>query len=133
MTVNTVDVVAALIEQDGKLLLARRDATSDHAGLWEFPGGKVENGESQQTALVRELQEEMCITATVEDFVATSELQQPERLIRLHGWRVSGFTGLMTLHCHSEICWVSPTNVLEFDLAPADVPLIEAYLKKFTS
>ena len=47
MTIRTIDVVAALIEREGKLLLARRDASSDQAGLWEFPGGKVETGESQ--------------------------------------------------------------------------------------
>jgi len=126
-----IDVVAALIEYEGKLLLARRDASSDQAGLWEFPGGKVEAGESQPSALVRELQEELGIKATVEEFIATSELQQPARLIRLHGWRVSGFTGTIPLRCHSEIHWVAPDDVLSFDLAPADIPLIEAYLAKF--
>ncbi|MBU9845639.1 pyrimidine (deoxy)nucleoside triphosphate diphosphatase [Rahnella ecdela] len=128
---KTIDVVAALIEREGKLLLARRDASSDQAGLWEFPGGKVEAGESQPAALARELHEEMGIMPTVDDFVTTSELQQSARLICLHGWRVSGFTGTITLHCHSEICWVSPADVLSFDLAPADIPLIEAYLAKF--
>ena len=132
MPVKTVDVVAALIERDGKLLLARRDASSDQAGLWEFPGGKVETGESHQAALVRELQEEMGITVTVEDFVATSVLQQPQRLIHLHGWRVSGFTGVITLQCHSEVRWVSPADVTSFELAPADIPLIDAYLKRFS-
>lgn len=131
MTMKMIDVVAALIEREGKLLLARRDASSDQAGLWEFPGGKVETGESQPAALERELQEELGIKATVEEFIATSELQQPARLIRLHGWRVSGFTGTITLRCHSEIHWVVPDDVLSFDLAPADIPLIEAYLAKF--
>jgi (d)CTP diphosphatase len=133
MTIRTIDVVAALIEREGKLLLARRDASSDQAGLWEFPGGKVETGESHPCALVRELQEEMGITATVEEFIATSQLPQPARLIRLHGWRVSGFTGTITLQCHSEIRWVAPADVLSFDLAPADIPLIEAYLTKFAA
>lgn len=131
MTLKTVDVVAALIERDGKLLLARRDTSSDQAGLWEFPGGKVEAGESQQAALVRELQEEMGIHVRVEEFVATSELPQPARLIRLHGWRVRGFTGTIALQCHSEMRWVLPADVLSFDLAPADIPLIEAYLAAF--
>ena len=131
MTMKTIDVVAALIEREGKLLLARRDASGDQAGLWEFPGGKVEAGESQPAALVRELQEELGIKATVDEFIATRELQQPARLIRLHGWRVSGFTGTITLQCHSEIRWVAPDDVLSFDLAPADIPLIEAYLAKF--
>lgn len=128
-----VDVVAALIEREGKLLLARRDASGDQAGLWEFPGGKVEAGESQQAALIRELQEELGIEATVAEFVATSELQQPARLIRLHGWRVSDFTGMITLQCHSEIRWVVPDDVHSFELAPADVPLIDAYLCAYCS
>ncbi|WP_431296029.1 pyrimidine (deoxy)nucleoside triphosphate diphosphatase [Rahnella sp. PAMC 25559] len=126
-----VDVVAALIEREGKLLLARRDATGDQAGLWEFPGGKVEAGESQQAALIRELQEELGIDTTVAEFVATSELQQPARLIRLHGWRVSDFKGVITLRCHSEIRWVVPADVHSFELAPADVPLIDAYLRAY--
>ncbi|MFF6008901.1 pyrimidine (deoxy)nucleoside triphosphate diphosphatase [Rahnella sp. R3(2024)] len=128
-----VDVVAALIEREGKLLLARRDATGDQAGLWEFPGGKVEAGESQQAALIRELQEELGIDAKVEEFVATSELQQPARLIRLHGWRVSDFKGVITLQCHSEIRWVVPADVHSFELAAADVPLIDAYLRAYCS
>lgn len=132
MTMKTIDVVAALIEREGKLLLARRDASGDQAGLWEFPGGKVEAGETQPAALVRELQEEMGITATVEEFIATSVMQQPARLIRLHGWRVSGFSGVITLQCHSEYCWVSPDEVRSFELAPADIPLINAYLTKST-
>ncbi|MBU9811991.1 pyrimidine (deoxy)nucleoside triphosphate diphosphatase [Rahnella sp. SL6] len=130
---KTIEVVAALIECEGKLLIARRDASGDQAGLWEFPGGKVEAGESQPAALVRELWEEMRINATVTGFVATSEVQHAARLIRLHGWRVSGFTGTITLQCHSEIRWVTPAEVLSFELAPADVPLIEAYLMKFAT
>lgn len=132
MPMKTIDVVAALIERNGELLLARRDASSDQAGLWEFPGGKVEAGESQQAALVRELQEEMGITATVEEFVATSELRQPQRLIRLHGWRVSSFSGVIRLQCHSEFRWLSPADVMSFELAPADIPLIDQYLKRFS-
>ncbi|MFU2317466.1 pyrimidine (deoxy)nucleoside triphosphate diphosphatase [Rahnella sp. PCH160] len=128
---KTIDVVAALIEREGKLLLARRDASSDQAGLWEFPGGKVEAGENQPDALVRELHEEMNITAQVAGFVATSEIRQPERLIRLHGWRVNHFTGTISLQCHSEICWVAPEEVRSFELAPADIPLIDAYLRTF--
>ena len=130
MTMQTIDVVAALIEREGKLLIARRDASGDQAGLWEFPGGKVEAGESQPAALIRELHEEMGISATVEDFVATSVMQQPARMIRLHGWRVSAFTGTITLQCHSEFRWVTPVEVMAFELAPADIPLINAYLTK---
>ncbi|BBU83477.1 hypothetical protein EIMP300_48770 [Escherichia coli] len=62
-----IEVVAAIIERDGKILLAQRPAQSDQAGLWEFAGGKIEPDESQRQALVRELNEELGIEATVGD------------------------------------------------------------------
>lgn len=127
---KVIDVVAAIIERDGKILLARRDASGDQAGLWEFPGGKVEAGESQPQALNRELQEELAITAQVDEWIASHDFQQPARIIRLHAWRVSGFTGEITLRCHSEIAWVLPLEAHRYALAPADVPLLDAYCRK---
>lgn len=126
---KVIDVVAAIIEQEDKILLARRDASGDQAGLWEFPGGKVEAGETQAQALTRELQEELAITAQVEEWVATHDFQQPTRIIRLHAWRVSRFIGEITLQCHSTIAWVLPSEAHRYDLAPADVPLLEAYCR----
>ncbi len=66
-----IEVVAAIIERDGKILLAQRPAQSDQAGLWEFAGGKVEPDESQRQALVRELREELGIEATVGEYVTS--------------------------------------------------------------
>ncbi|VTP63380.1 CTP pyrophosphohydrolase [Serratia rubidaea] len=85
---KTIDVVAAIIARDGKILLAQRDAQSDQAGRWEFPGGKVESGESQPQALARELAEELGIEAAIGSYVASNSWQTGERLIRLHAWRV---------------------------------------------
>lgn len=124
-----VDVVAAIIEQDGKILLARRDASSDLAGLWEFPGGKVEAGETQPQALIRELQEELAIDVQVEGWVASHDTCQTARIICLHAWRVTGFSGEITLRCHSEFVWVSPQQAFDYPLAPADIPLLDAYYK----
>ncbi|MGV8925877.1 MAG: pyrimidine (deoxy)nucleoside triphosphate diphosphatase [Ewingella sp.] len=126
---KVIDVVAAIIEQDGNILLARRDASGDQAGLWEFPGGKVEDGESQPQALIRELQEELGIAARVEEWIASHDFQQPGRIIRLHAWRVSGFTNIISLQCHSEIAWTPPHEAFRFELAPADAPLLEAYCR----
>ena len=69
---NTIDVVAAIIECRGKILLAQRGASKDQAGLWEFPGGKVEIGETQPEALCRELAEELSVRCSVADYVASS-------------------------------------------------------------
>ena len=68
-----IEVVAAIIERDGKILLAQRPAQSDQAGLWEFAGGKVEPDESQRQALVRELREELGIEAAVGEYVASHQ------------------------------------------------------------
>lgn len=122
-----VDVVAAIVERDGNILLARRDGSSDQAGLWEFPGGKVEAGETQPQALIRELQEEMAIDVQVEAWVASHDTRQGARIIRLHAWRVPAFEGEIRLRCHSEYIWVTPQRAFDYALAPADVPLLHAY------
>jgi len=129
---KSVEVVAAIIERDGHILLARRDGQSDLAGMWEFPGGKVEVGETQREALFRELSEELNIYAQVEKWVASNTWQQGERLIELHAWRVSGFSGNIALRCHSEVRWVTPLEAFSFPLAPADIPLLNAYIADIT-
>ncbi|CAI0774710.1 pyrimidine (deoxy)nucleoside triphosphate diphosphatase [Serratia entomophila] len=123
-----IDVVAAIIEKDGKILLAQRGAGGDQAGRWEFPGGKVEAGESQPQALARELDEELGIQASVGSYVASSPWQQAERTIRLHAWRVGAFSGELQLRCHAEFVWVTPQQAQHYDLAPADIPLLDAYI-----
>ncbi len=129
----TLEVVAAIIERGDLILLAQRDANSDQAGLWEFPGGKVEAGETQPAALRRELFEELNIQAQVEQWVANNTWQQGKRMIDLHAWRVSGFEGELALRCHSEVVWVTPQQALDYDLAPADIPLLHAYLTQLKS
>ncbi len=88
-----IDVVAAIIVREGRLLLAQRPATGDQPGLWEFPGGKVESGESQPAALARELSEELAIEARVGAYVASHTREVSGRVIRLHAWRVEDFDG----------------------------------------
>lgn len=71
--IKKLDVVAAIIERDGKILLAQRPDHADQAGFWEFAGGKVEPGETQPQALIRELREELGIDATclADEFICT--------------------------------------------------------------
>lgn len=123
-----IDVVAAILEKNGRILLAQRGADSDQAGLWEFPGGKVEPGESQPQALARELDEELGICARIGNYVGCNQWQQGERLIQLHAWRVAEFSGELQLHCHSALVWVTPQQAQEYTLAPADVPLLADYI-----
>ncbi|GAB5634617.1 CTP pyrophosphohydrolase [Escherichia coli] len=119
-----IEVVAAIIERDGKILLAQRPAQSDQAGLWEFAGGKVELDESQQQALVRELNEELGIEATVGEYVASHQREVSGRIIHLHAWHVPDFHGTLQAHEHQALVWCSPEEAL----APADIPLLEAFM-----
>ena len=123
-----IEVVAAIIEQDGKILLAQRPSHADQPGLWEFAGGKVEAGESQPQALIRELQEELGITAQVERYIASHQREVSGRLIHLHAWWVARFSGLPGAHYHRQLRWCTPQEALTFDLAPADIPLLNAFI-----
>ena len=125
---KTLDVVAAIIEQDGKILLAQRPSHADQPGLWEFAGGKVEAGEIQPQALIRELQEELGITAQVERYIASHQREVSGRLIHLHAWWVARFSGLPSAHYHRQLRWCTPQEALTFDLAPADIPLLNAFI-----
>ncbi len=122
-----IDVVAAIIERDGKILLAQRPEQGDQAGLWEFAGGKVEPGETQPQALVRELREELGIEATPGDYVASHQREVSGRIINLHAWHVPAFTGTLTRHHHAGLVWCTPDEALNWPLAPADIPLLEAF------
>jgi len=127
MMTHSIDVVAAIIERDGKILLAQRPQGGDQPGLWEFPGGKVEIGESQPSALARELREELGIEAEVGSYVASHRREVCGRTIHLHAWHVPAFRGEMTAYCHSGLVWCYPAEALAYALAPADIPLLEAF------
>ncbi|MGQ7145867.1 CTP pyrophosphohydrolase, partial [Escherichia sp. SS-MK2] len=107
-----IEVVAAIIERDGKILLAQRPAQSDQAGLWEFAGGKVEPDESQRQALVRELREELGIEATVGEYVTSHQREVSGRIIHLHAWHVPDFHGTLQAYEHQALVWCSPEEAL---------------------
>jgi len=125
---KTLDVVAAIIERDGKILLAQRPPHADQPGLWEFAGGKVEAGETQPQALVRELREELGIEARPARYVASHQREVSGRLIHLHAWHVPSFVGEPMRHYHSALAWCDPAEALRYALAPADIPLLAAFM-----
>ncbi|WP_061708859.1 pyrimidine (deoxy)nucleoside triphosphate diphosphatase [Pseudenterobacter timonensis] len=125
---KTIDVVAAILEREGKILLARRPAHADQPGKWELAGGKVEAGETQPEALARELREELGIEAQPTRYVASHTREVSQRLIHLHAWHVAAFRGTPAPHFHSQLVWCTPEAALDYDLAPADIPLLEAFI-----
>ncbi|MDI3362571.1 pyrimidine (deoxy)nucleoside triphosphate diphosphatase [Lelliottia sp. V89_10] len=125
---KTLDVVAAIIEKNGKILLAQRPESADQPGMWEFAGGKVEAGETQSEALIRELREELGIEAQPMQYVASHQREVSGRLIHLHAWHVPTFSGAVIAHYHSNLVWCTPQEAFAYDLAPADIPLLEAFI-----
>ena len=125
---KTLDVVAAIIEKDGNILLAQRPVHADQPGMWEFAGGKVEAGETQPEALIRELREELGIDALPGRYVASHQREVSQRLINLHAWHVPAFRGDITAHYHSALAWCKPEEAFGYPLAPADIPLLEAFI-----
>jgi len=115
-----ITVVAAVMHWDGRVLVARRGPGQRHAGKWEFPGGKVEPGETPQQALARELFEEFHIEAEIAEQLAETIHNYPTFSIRLIAFAVYRWTGKFNPTVHSELAWAEPKRISDFDLAGAD-------------
>ncbi len=119
-----ITVVAALIKKDGKYLIARRSTGSeDVLGKWEFPGGKVENGESEKRAIEREIKEEFEMNVKAVKFLINNVCEYPTRTIDLRLYQCKYVSGEFNLHDHSEYKYVNKEEIINYDLCPADIPL----------
>jgi (d)CTP diphosphatase len=124
--VDEVEVTAAIIERDGRYLVAKRNAAGPVPALWEFPGGKVERGETRPDALRRELFEEFGLLTTIGAFVTSSVFDYPHARIHLFAYRASYAGGTPDRRVHEEIRWASLEELRSLPFSPADVPLIDA-------
>lgn len=118
-----INVTAALIIMDEKVLIARRAQGEKHPGGWEFPGGKIEAGESPEECLAREIFEEMQITIQVQKFFAESIYAYPTGEICLAAYFAQIVSGDIVLRVHDTIEWISIDNILDYNLLPADIPI----------
>lgn len=121
-----IKVVAALIMRDNKVLIARRSTGDENVmGKWEFPGGKVEQGEDEKHAIEREIEEEFELKIKANKFLINNVCEYPTKTVDLRLYDCEYISGDFKLHDHSEYKWVSKDELLSYDLAPADVPLAE--------
>ena len=127
MSLKLVLVAAcALIDSDGRVLLARRPEGKPMAGLWEFPGGKVEAGERPEETLIRELREELGITVSEPCLApltfASHAYAEFHLLMPLYVCR--RWEGMVAPHEGQELTWVRASRLRDYDMPPADIPLI---------
>jgi 8-oxo-dGTP diphosphatase len=117
---------AALVDSDGRVLIAQRPEGKQLAGLWEFPGGKVEPGETPETALIRELREELGIEVTracLAPFVFASHTYEDFHLL-MPLFLIRRWAGTVVAHEHAALRWVKPARLGEYPMPPADEPLV---------
>ncbi|MCC6390277.1 MAG: (deoxy)nucleoside triphosphate pyrophosphohydrolase [Bryobacterales bacterium] len=121
-----IPVVAALIEKDGKLLIGQRKAGARHEFKWEFPGGKVEQGESPRAALARELREELGIEATVGKEITRYEFNYPKGAsLLLIFLEVPGFSGELRNAIFEKIQWERRENLPSYDFLDGDLDFVK--------
>ena len=123
---------AALVDSDGRVLIAQRPDGKQLAGHWEFPGGKVEDGETPETALIRELQEELGITvkqACLAPFVFASHTYESFHLL-MPLFLIRRWEGEPEAREHKALKWVRPNDMRNYEMPPADLPLV-AWLQDF--
>ena len=122
-------VVAAVIKQKDKILIARRKRGKHLELKWEYPGGKLEKYEDEIAALKRELKEEFSIDTEISKYLTESFYEYENININLRAYLVENFSGNFNLKDHDKIDWIKIEDIEKYDFAPADIP-INNYLIK---
>ncbi|SMF42943.1 (deoxy)nucleoside triphosphate pyrophosphohydrolase [Desulfovibrio gilichinskyi] len=122
---NPVSVVAGIVWKNGLFLSAERPKGKDYENFWEFPGGKVEKGESLSEALVRELQEELGITPLKFDFWMEKIVDYPEYTVKLSFFDIWEFSGDVTSMENQLFDWFDLNNVVDVKFLPVNYEILE--------
>ena len=121
-----ITVVAAVIERGGLILIGQRKSTAQHPLKWEFPGGKVDPGETPEAGLIRELAEELSIEAGIAGEITRYQYRYPGKAaILLVFYRVTEFRGEPVNRAFEKIAWVSPDQLPEYDFLDGDVDFVD--------
>jgi len=118
-----------LFDTEGRVLVTERLGDPAFAGFWEFPGGKISDGESPAAALCRELSEELGIVVEACDLLMSLEHHYPDRRVSIDFFRVESWRGIPQGLEGQAIRWVSTSELPDIDLLPADQPVIETLIR----
>ena len=127
-----IEVVGAVIVRDGLVLCVQRGPRGSLPNLWEFPGGKIESGETAEQALEREILEELECRVAVGDRVTTTSHEYDFAIINLTTFYCELVEGVPQLVEHADLAWRPPSALQELDWAPADVPAVDLICAQLT-
>lgn len=122
---NKVEVVAALIYDNGRFLICQRPANKARGLFWEFVGGKVERGETKEQALIRECQEELAITVEPHEVFTEVTYKYPDITVHLTVFNCAILRGQPQLLEHNALAWITPNEMTIYDFCPADVEILK--------
>ncbi|HOE94553.1 MAG TPA: (deoxy)nucleoside triphosphate pyrophosphohydrolase [Candidatus Cryptobacteroides sp.] len=120
---KSIEVVAAIIVRDGKILATQR-GYGKWKGWWEFPGGKIEAGEKAQEALIREIQEELEIEIAIDKFIQTVEYDYPDFHLTMHCFLCHVVSGQLELLEHADAVWLDAAGLDNVRWLPADLKVL---------
>jgi len=126
-----VKVAAAILEKDGKILVARRRKLDRMGGKWEFPGGKIEEGETPEQGLERELKEELDIETKTGEFFCSSRFEYMHVPLEILAYRSRYISGSIKLREHDDAAWVSPAELGNYDFVTGDISIIKKLQQTF--
>lgn len=125
-----IDVAAAIIiNENMEILIAKRKKEKSQGGLWEFPGGKVEKGETLEECLVRELKEEMEIDIEISEYFGENIYYYEKANIRLIAFKAKILGGNIKLIDHDEYAWAEINSLKNFEFAPADINFVKRIME----
>lgn len=119
------EVVAALVWDNDKFMICQRPANKARPLLWEFAGGKVEPGETKEQALIRECQEELAITLSVDDVFMDVVHKYPDITVHLTLFNATIADGIPQKLEHNDIKWITPADISHYSFCPADEEILE--------
>ena len=125
---KTIEVVAAIIKKEDKIFITRR-SYGEFANMWEFPGGKIEAGETNEEALIREIKEELELDINKWEFLTTVEYDYPTFHLTMHGYTCEICGGTLNLNAHNDAKWVSIQELRGEKWVPADIEVVKKLIE----